>query len=82
MNPNPSSKQKPEASPLITWPGSKRALASQLAPSILEALDPERGRYFEPFLGSAAVYLQLRAEGFGGRCSATASPRSSRPTPP
>ena len=41
--------------PLVKWPGGKRSLLSQLS-SIMGEVS---GRYFEPFLGGAAVFLSL-----------------------
>jgi DNA adenine methylase len=41
--------------PLVKWPGGKRALLPQLLP----VLGIVTGRYFEPFLGGAALYLSL-----------------------
>lgn len=41
--------------PLVKWPGGKRALLPQLLP----LLGSVTGRYFEPFLGGAALYLSL-----------------------
>lgn len=46
--------------PLLKWAGGK----ARLAASIRDALGgPCSGTYFEPFVGSGAVYLHLRAEG-------------------
>jgi DNA adenine methylase len=54
-----------DAPSILKWAGSKRVLAPTLVPWIRENLSAE-GRYFEPFCGSAAVFLRLRAEGFAG----------------
>lgn len=40
--------------PLLRWPGGKRKIAPQIDAAFG---GPCKGRYFEPFLGSAAVYL-------------------------
>jgi DNA adenine methylase len=46
--------------PILKWAGGK----ARLAPQIAEAFgDGCEGTYFEPFVGSAAVYLHLRATG-------------------
>jgi DNA adenine methylase len=46
--------------PILKWAGGK----ARLAPQIAEAFGgPCTGTYFEPFVGSAAVYLHLRATG-------------------
>jgi DNA adenine methylase len=46
--------------PLLKWAGGK----AKLAPAIAEVLgEPCQGTYLEPFLGSGAVYLHLRAAG-------------------
>lgn len=43
--------------PVLKWPGGKR----WLAPTLAHALGADlRGRYYEPFLGGAAVYLRLQ----------------------
>lgn len=44
--------------PLIKWPGGKRALAA----SILRYVPERFGKYYEPFLGGAAVFFALRPE--------------------
>lgn len=44
--------------PLIKWPGGKRALAD----SILKYVPERFGKYYEPFLGGAAVFFALRPE--------------------
>lgn len=41
--------------PLLKWPGGKRWLVKDLVPH----LDNGEGRYYEPFLGGAAVFLSL-----------------------
>jgi len=46
--------------PLLKWAGGK----ARLAPSISEAFPgPCEGTYYEPFIGSAAVYLHRKAAG-------------------
>jgi DNA adenine methylase len=42
--------------PLLKWPGGKRRLTQFLDPLI----PPTFGRYFEPFLGGAALFFSLR----------------------
>lgn len=42
--------------PLMKWPGGKRSLADQ----ILKRFPESFGKYFEPFLGGAAVFFALR----------------------
>jgi DNA adenine methylase len=42
--------------PLIKWPGGKRFLLEHILPEIPGSIDT----YYEPFLGGAAVFLQLR----------------------
>ncbi|MBX2803853.1 MAG: Dam family site-specific DNA-(adenine-N6)-methyltransferase [Myxococcales bacterium] len=50
--------------PVLKWAGGKARLANQIA----EAFDgPCKGVYFEPFLGSAAVFLHLKHRGLVGR---------------
>jgi DNA adenine methylase len=50
--------------PLLKWAGGK----ARLAPSISEAFGaPCRGTYYEPFVGSGAVYLHRKAAGEVGR---------------
>ena len=45
--------------PFLKWAGGKRQLLGHI-----EALLPERiDTYFEPFLGGAAVFFRLAAEG-------------------
>ncbi len=44
--------------PLLKWAGGKARLVSQIDQAFGQACT---GRYFEPFLGSGAVYLHLRA---------------------
>ena len=50
-SPRPSTKIEP----VLKWPGGK----SLLLPSLLSAIPQAKGRFFEPFLGSAAVFLGL-----------------------
>jgi DNA adenine methylase len=44
------------ARPFLKWAGGKRRLLPQLQPFVPRAY----GRYFEPFVGSAALFFQLR----------------------
>jgi len=46
--------------PIMKWAGGKARLAGQIAEAFGQ---PCTGTYYEPFLGSAAVFLHLRAEG-------------------
>ena len=46
--------------PLMKWAGGKARLAAQIADAFAE---PCRGVYYEPFLGSGAVFLHLHAAG-------------------
>jgi DNA adenine methylase len=43
--------------PFLKWAGGKRLLLPQILP-LLPSMEPDR-RYFEPFLGAAAVYFAL-----------------------
>ncbi len=48
------------SAPILKWAGGK----SRLAPRVAEAFGrPCEGTYYEPFLGSASVFLHLRAHG-------------------
>jgi DNA adenine methylase len=47
------------AKPLIKWVGSKRGMVKLLSTSIYRHLQVTHGRYIEPFLGGAAVALDL-----------------------
>lgn len=50
--------------PILKWAGGK----ARLAPDIYRGFgEPCRGTYFEPFVGSGAVFLHRRAEGTIGR---------------
>jgi DNA adenine methylase len=42
--------------PFLKWAGSKQALLQQIAP----VLPNDYGRYYEPFLGSGALFLHLK----------------------
>ncbi len=44
--------------PFLKWAGSKRRLISRLKPHI----EPVNGRLVEPFVGSGAVFLNIKAE--------------------
>ncbi|MGX1586482.1 DNA adenine methylase [Brevundimonas diminuta] len=44
--------------PFLRWAGSKQRLLGQILPFI----PPTYGRYYEPFLGSGALFLALRPE--------------------
>jgi len=47
----------------IKWVGGKRWLVPTVAPSIYERLGATQGRYIEPFMGSAAIALDLGLPG-------------------
>ena len=47
---------KVEAQPFLKWAGGKTQLLSQFAPLYPEGI----GRYIEPFVGSAAVFFDIR----------------------
>lgn len=47
------------AAPFLKWAGGKRQLLAHIAPLLPERIDT----YFEPFLGGAAVFFRLAAEG-------------------
>ncbi len=46
------------AFPFVKWAGGKR----QILPRLLEHVPSQFGRYFEPFVGGAALYFSLRPE--------------------
>ena len=52
--------------PLFQWVGGKRHLASFIVDQFPAGFSPHRHRYFEPFLGGGAVYLELVSRGWGG----------------
>ena len=45
--------------PFLRWAGGKRWLASRLAPILKEVLETTNGTYWEPFLGSGAMFFAL-----------------------
>ncbi|WP_372342829.1 DNA adenine methylase, partial [Brevundimonas sp. BT-123] len=47
-----------EPRPFLRWAGSKQRLLGQILPFIPSTY----GRYYEPFLGSGALFLALRPE--------------------
>lgn len=47
------------ATPFLKWAGGKRQLLAHISPLLPERIDT----YFEPFLGGAAVFFRLAAEG-------------------
>lgn len=49
---------KGRLSPIVKWAGSKR----KLLPELVKRLPKTASRYFEPFLGSGALYLHLEPE--------------------
>jgi len=51
--------QEPSLRPLLKWAGGKR----QLLPQFRRFYPPAFTRYFEPFVGSAAVFFDLHAAG-------------------
>jgi DNA adenine methylase len=62
-----SREQKAEARPLLKWAGGKR----QLLPALRRFYPAEFNRYWEPFLGSAAVFFDLHARGALDHSAAT-----------
>jgi DNA adenine methylase len=55
----PSPGESSELRPILKWAGGKRRLVSR----ILTRLPPQIGTYYEPFVGGAAVFFALAAEG-------------------
>lgn len=55
---NESSRQRKKIPPFLKWAGSKRKLLRHITPFIPESI----GTYYEPFLGSAALYFSLDVE--------------------
>ena len=51
--------QNPDARPLLKWAGGKR----QLLPALRRFYPARFNRYWEPFLGSGAVFFDLHAQG-------------------
>lgn len=51
--------------PFLRWAGGKRRLAPSIVDRILPLLDEGR-QYVEPFLGSGAVFFELRKKGWEG----------------
>jgi len=56
--PLPSNVESVEASPFIKWAGGKHSLLAQFAPHFPPSSSYQR--YFEPFVGSAAVFFHLQ----------------------
>ncbi len=54
----------PPVRPILKWAGGKSRLASRISEAFR---GPCRGTYFEPFLGSGAVFLYRRRHGSVGR---------------
>ena len=50
--------------PILKWAGGKSRLVEPIADAFGE---PCRGTYYEPFVGSASVFLHLRATGLVSR---------------
>ena len=62
----------PQARPFLKWAGGK----GKLLPELLPRVPREFGRYFEPFIGGAAVFLALRGRGLANDASLSdANPR-------
>jgi len=55
----PLAPPRAHCTPPLKWVGSKRWLVPVLAPIIYERLAVTKGRYIEPFLGGAAIALDL-----------------------
>jgi DNA adenine methylase len=53
------------AKPFVRWLGGKRRLAARVVE--LLGMPPPGARYFEPFVGSGAVFFHLRSLGWPGR---------------
>ena len=63
MKPRITTDERGLARPILKWAGGKR----QLLPALRRYYPPEFQTYFEPFLGSAAVFLDLHSRGRLGR---------------
>jgi DNA adenine methylase len=59
----------PQVRPILKWAGGKR----QLLPQLRRFYPPRFTRYFEPFLGSGAVFLDLHNAGLLDGCEARLS---------
>lgn len=62
-NTEPLLPPRAHCTPPIKWVGGKRWLVPTVAPSIYERLAATQGRYIEPFMGSAAIALDLGLPG-------------------
>ena len=49
---------QPQASPVIKWVGGK----TKLLPELLERMPAKYGRYYEPFIGGAALFFRVAPE--------------------
>lgn len=45
--------------PFLRWAGGKRWLTKELSIALIEVLNASRGTYFEPFLGSGAMFFAI-----------------------
>lgn len=54
---------KPYPIPFVKWAGGKRKLAPLLIETFPLEFDPEKNRYFEPFIGGGALMLALGQPG-------------------
>lgn len=48
--------------PIIKWPGGKRELCPKIKEMLPPGFDPNKNKYYEPFLGGGAVLLDLCPE--------------------
>ena len=52
----------PSPQPFLKWAGGKRQLLSTILPALPDDFDPSQHRFFEPFMGEAAVTWALASD--------------------